>query len=101
MALAKRTLSLYREDMIAEELINFLEHLVPSNKEVGTTSNIVTLPQLYSLAIRGYPLVELSCSAIVAMVGALSCSNLPLFGYPYKKVPKMIPCCKGTNTIFS
>ena len=86
MALAKRTLSLYREDMIAEELINFLEHLVPSNKEVGTTSNIVTLPpQLYSLAIRGYPLVELSCSASVAMVGALSRSNLPLFGYPYKK----------------
>ena len=35
--------------MIVEGVIDFLEHLQLSNKEVGTTSNIVASPpQLYS-----------------------------------------------------
>ena len=76
--------------MIGEELIDFLEHLVPSNKEVGTTSNTVaSLPQLFNFVISGYSSMELSCYATVVMVDALSLSSLPLFGYPYKQAPKI------------
>ena len=79
------------EDMAEEDLIDFMENLAPSKKEVKTSgSNPESPPKLYSLQLSSRKSAEsyvLGRSATAAVVDALSRSGLPFFEYNYRMDP--------------
>ena len=66
------------------DLQEFMEHLAPAKKEVGTDARP---PQLYSLKLGLLLSVEFSEATIGAMVDALSRSGLPFFEYYHSPDP--------------